>query len=219
MNLDNRKSQPDVLMLKGTHCPYCPRVQQSLQELQESGHIGKLEILNIEENPDVAKEFGVRTVPWIRIGPYELDGLRSTAELREWADKAGSTAGLSKWLDELLGSGRITEALEQVTAGQSGIDALLELFADEDTQLNTRIGISAIMEDLQGSEQLRSIVDRLGSLTRHGDAHIRGDACHYLALSGDAGAVDWIRPLLEDADAGVRDIARDSLASLQDKSG
>ena len=46
-------------MLKGTHCPYCPRVQQSLQELQESGHIGKLEILNIEENPEVAKELGV----------------------------------------------------------------------------------------------------------------------------------------------------------------
>lgn len=214
MNLDNRKSQPDVLMLKGTNCPYCPRVQQSLQELQESGQIGKLEIVNIEENPEVAKELGVRTVPWVRIGPYELDGLRSTAELGEWADRAGSSAGLSKWLDELLGSGRITEAFEQVTAGQPGIDALLELFADEDTRLNTRIGISAIMEDLQGSEQLRSIVERLGSLTRHSDSHIRGDACHYLALSGDAGAVAWVRPLLDDADAGVREIARDSLEIL-----
>ena len=214
MNLDNRKSQPDVLMLKGTNCPYCPRVLQSLQELQESGQIGKLEIVNIEENPELAKELGVRTVPWVRIGPYELDGLRSTAELGEWADRAGSTAGLSKWLDELLGSGRISEAFDQVTAGQSGIDALLELFADEDTRLNTRIGISAIMEDLQGSEQLRSIVERLGSLTRHSDSHIRGDACHYLALSGDAGAVAWVRPLLDDADAGVREIARDSLEIL-----
>ena len=66
--------------------------------------------------------------PWETIFYYELDGLRSTAEFREWADKAGSTAGLSKWLDELLGSGRITEAFELVSAGQSGMDALLELF-------------------------------------------------------------------------------------------
>ena len=216
MNPDDSKSPPDALMLKGTHCPFCPRVQQSLQELRESGHIGKLEILNIEENPEFAKELGVRTVPWVRIGPYELDGLRSTAEFREWADKAGSTAGLSKWLDELLGSGRITEAFELVSAGQSGMDALLELFADEDTQLNTRIGISAIMEDLEDSRVLRQNLERLGKLTRHADAHIRGDACHYLALSGDAGAAAWIRPLLEDADAGVREIASDSLEMIAD---
>ena len=216
MNPHDNKSPPDALMLKGTHCPFCPRVQQSLQELRESGHIGKLEILNIEKNPEVAKELGVRTVPWVRIGPYELDGLRSTTEFREWADKAGTTAGLSMWLDELLGSGQIAEAFELVSAGQSGIDALLELFADEDTQLNTRIGISAIMEDLQGSEALRQNLERLGELTRHTDAHIRGDACHYLALSGDAGAAAWIRPLLEDADAGVREIASDSLEMLGD---
>jgi thioredoxin-like negative regulator of GroEL len=216
MNPDDSKSPPDALMLKGTHCPFCPRLQQSLQELRDSGHIGKLEILNIEENPEVAKALGVRTVPWVRIGPYQLDGLRSTAELREWADMAGSPAGLSKWLDELLGSGRIAEAFELVSAGQSGMDALLDLFADENTQLNTRIGISAIMEDLQGSKALRQNIERLGELTRHADAHIRGDACHYLALSGDIRAATRIRPLLEDADAGVREIASDSLEMLGD---
>ena len=217
MHPDKEKSPPDALMLKGIHCPYCPTVLKSLQELVESGHIGKLETWNIEENQELARELGVRSVPWVRIGPYELGGLRSPAELREWAEKAGSAAGLSKWLDELLGNGRIDEALELVTAGESGIDALLELFADADTRLNTRIGISAIMEDLQGSDQLRGIVDRLGSMTRHSDAHIRGDACHYLSLSGDARSVDHIRPLLEDDDAGVREIARDSLAAFGDR--
>jgi hypothetical protein len=213
-DMDNKKSPPDALMLKGTHCPYCPTVLKSLQELQESGHIGNLETWNIEENPKLARELGVRTVPWVRIGPYELEGLRSIGELREWAEKAGSTAGLTKWLDELLGSGRIAQALELVTAGQGNINALVELFADTDTQLNTRIGISAIMEDLQGSDLLRGIVDRLADLTHHADAHIRGDACHYLSLSGDARAAGYIRPLLADDDAGVREIARDSLEAI-----
>ena len=215
-DMDNKKSPPDALMLKGTHCPYCPTVLKSLQELQESGHIGNLETWNIEEKPELARELGVRTVPWVRIGPYELEGLRSIGELREWAEKAGSAAGLTKWLDELLGSGRIAQALELVTAGQDNINALVELFADTETQLNTRIGISAIMEDLQDSRVLRQNLERLGKLTRHADAHIRGDACHYLALSGDAGAAAWIRPLLEDADAGVREIASDSLEMIAD---
>jgi hypothetical protein len=214
MTLDNRNFPPDALMLKGSHCPYCPSVLKSLQELQEAGHIGKLETWNIEEKPELAKELGVRTVPWVRIGPYELEGLRSIGELREWAQKAGTAAGRVKWLDELLGSGRIGEALELVRSDANNINALVDLFADPDTQLNTRIGISAIMEDLQGSPQLREIVDRLIGLTRHVDAHIRGDACHYLALSRDARAAEPVRALLEDKDAGVREIARDSLGAF-----
>ena len=91
------------------------------------------------------------------------------------------------------------------------MDALLELFTDPDTQLNTRIGISAIMEDLEGTDTLRAAVDRLGELTHHDDARIRGDACHYLALSGSPKAAEYIRPLLQDADAEVRDVARESL--------
>ena len=76
--------------------------------------------------------------------------------------------------------------------------------------------VGDFMEDLQDSRVLRQNLERLGKLTRHADAHIRGDACHYLALSGDAGAAAWIRPLLEDADAGVREIASDSLEMIAD---
>jgi hypothetical protein len=215
MQAHKTQSPPDALMLKGTRCPYCPSVLKSLQQLQEAGHIGTLEIFNIEENQALASELGVRSVPWVRIGPYELDGMRSLGELREWAEKAGSTAGLSKWLNELLGSGRIAEAHKRVRDEPDGLNALLELFADPDTGLNTRIGISAIMEDLQGSDTLHGAVEQLGALTRHDDPHIRGDACHFLSLSGNDAAGDYIRPLLADADAGVREIARDSLELLE----
>jgi HEAT repeat protein len=91
------------------------------------------------------------------------------------------------------------------------MDALLKLFTAPDTGLNIHIGISAIMEDLQGTETLSAIVDRLGELTRHDDARIRGDACHYLALSGDPAAAAYIKPLLKDEDKNVREVARESL--------
>jgi HEAT repeat protein len=67
------------------------------------------------------------------------------------------------------------------------------------------------MEELKGSTQLTAIVDRLGKLTQHEDARVRGDACYYLALSGSPQASQYIKPLLDDADASVREIAQESL--------
>jgi HEAT repeat protein len=43
---------------------------------------------------------------------------------------------------------------------------------------------------------------------------VRADACHYLGLTGAGAAADYIRPLLDDKDAEVREIAAESLALL-----
>jgi hypothetical protein len=206
---------PDALLLMGTHCPWCPGVLEALKKLLADGAIASLETVIIEEQPGLAAELGVRTVPWVRIGPFELEGLRSERELREWAEKAGSAKGLAAYLDELLSSGGIDKALGLVRRDPAGRDALLMLFADPETQLNTRIGISAIMEDLDGSELLQGLVEPLGELTRHAEARIRGDACHYLGLSGSSKAAIYIRPLLQDNDADVREVAAESLARLK----
>ena len=211
MNEAAANTPPDALMLMGTQCPYCPGVLKSLQAMLKSGAIGKLEYHNIEENPELARELGVRSVPWVRIGSFELEGLRSEKELREWAAKAGTDTGLTTWLEELLSSGNINKPLERVRSEPAMMDALLELFADPDTELNIRIGISAIMEDLQGTDTLNAIIKPLGKLTQHDDARVRGDACHYLSLSGNPDASTYIKPLLDDKDAGVREIARESL--------
>ena len=211
MNEAVANTPPDALLLLGTHCPHCPSMLQGLANLVKAGILGTLKVVNIEQRGDIARELGVRTVPWVRIGSFELEGLRSEQELADWAVKATTRSGMTEWLNELLSSGKIDKALQAVRSDPAGMDALLQLFADTDTQLNTRIGISAIMEDLKGTAALGALVDQLGELTRHEDVRIRGDACHYLALSGNPKAIDFIKPLLDDTDAGVRDVARESL--------
>ncbi len=215
MTANSQSNPPDALLLTGTHCPYCPTVLRELKVLEAEGAIGQVETVNIEEQPEIARELGVRTVPWVRIGPFELEGLRSGQELREWAEKAGQAAGMAAYFGELLGSGKINKVLVMIRADPAALDALLLLFEATDTPLNTRIGISAVMEHLEGSDVLTARVARLGQLTRHPDPHIRGDACHYLALSGSEQAVPFITPLLEDEDANVRELAHDSLTLLQ----
>lgn len=211
MNEPAANTSPDALFLLGTHCPHCPGMLQGLANLVKAGTLGTLKVVNIEQRIDIAREVGVRSVPWVRIGSFELEGLHSEQELREWALKAGTDSGMTDWLNDLLSSGNISKPLERVRSDPETMDALLELFTDPDTQLNTRIGISAIMEDLEGTDTLQAAVDRLGKLTHHEDARIRGDACHYLALAGTPEANDYIRPLLDDPDSGVREVAQESL--------
>jgi len=211
MNEPAVNTPPDALLLLGTHCPHCPTVLQGLANLVKAGSLGTLKIVNIEQRGDIARELNVRSVPWVRIGSFELEGLRSEKELREWATRATTNTGTIDWLEELLSSGNIDKPLERVRSDPAMMDALLTLFTDPDTGLNIRIGISAIMEHLQETETLGAIVDRLGELTRHEDPRIRGDACHYLALSGNPAAATYINPLLKDEDKNVREVARESL--------
>jgi hypothetical protein len=212
----NSSTPPDALMLLGTHCPHCPTVLSGLATLVKAGTIGTLKIINIEQRPDLARELGVRTVPWVRLGSFELEGLHSEKELEKWAENANSVAGMTAWLDELLSNGNIVKATRLVQSSPDAIHALLDLFADPEIQLNTRIGISAIMEELQNSTLLQGIVEKLGTLTLHEDARIRGDACHYLALSGAQQATRFIRPLLQDEDPDTKELAQESLQILAD---
>ncbi len=71
MSHENTSTAPEALMLMGTQCPYCPGVLKALQALLKSGHISQLKTHNIEENPEIARQLGVRSVPWVRIGPIE----------------------------------------------------------------------------------------------------------------------------------------------------
>jgi hypothetical protein len=208
-------SRPDALLLLGTRCPHCSTVLKGLSELVKTGTIGKLEAVNVERNPEVARALGVWSVPWVRIGAFELEGLRSEQELRKWAEAVGTEAGFASYLDELLATGKIEPAIRLVRANPVAMGALLLLFANPQTKLNNRIGISAIMESLAGTELLQGMVSRLGELARDKDPRIRGDAAHYLGLSGSKEAVAYVESLVKDADANVRMVARESLELLK----
>ena len=205
---------PDALLLMGRHCPYCPLMLKSLQNLQAAGTIRKLETVVLEDHPEKAAELGVRSVPWVRIGTFELAGLRSEQELRDWARRAGTTGGQTEYLAELLSGGEIDRCIELVSSKPAVLKDLLHLFTEPDVTLNVRIGISAVMEAFAGTPALQSVAGELGELLAHEAARVRGDACHYLALSGLPESADLIHPLLDDADENVREIAADALNEL-----
>jgi len=212
------KSPPDALMLLGTHCPHCPSVLGSLSELVKQGVISRLEVVNLEQRPEIGRELGVRTVPWVKIGQFELAGLHSKAELQSWAEQAGSEQGVTKYFEQLLGEGEVKQVLDMIGRDHSKLHALIGLVSDADAKINARLGAGVIMEEYQGEPELLALIPELGELTRHEDARVRSDACHYLSLTHDVSVKKYIEPLLDDDHGEVREVSEESLAVLNDES-
>jgi thiol-disulfide isomerase/thioredoxin len=207
-------SAPDALLLISTQCPYCPAMLSSLADLVKRGAIGRLEAVNLNVHPEVGQALGVWTVPWLRLGRIELAGMRSPAELTEWAAKADSEAGVADWFHMLLKEGQLPRAQALIEADPTLLAAVLPIVGNVEASLNVRLGAGVLLEAFAGSDSLRALLLRLGELSQHTDARVRADACHYLGLTGDAAARAWLDARLADEDADVREIAAESLETL-----
>ncbi len=204
---------PDALLLMTSNCPHCPAVLQGLSELVKAGQIGRLEAINIEVRPEVAQALGVRGVPWLRIGPFQLEGLHTPAELKRWAERAGAPEGMADYFRELLKTGKLPKVSTAIEQDPAHLGALLRLLADPETDLHVRVGIGAVLEEFAGTALARHL-DRLAVPTQAKDAHVRGDACHYLALTHDPKAIPYLERLLNDPEPQVRELAADGLAAF-----
>ncbi|VAW53471.1 hypothetical protein MNBD_GAMMA05-389 [hydrothermal vent metagenome] len=206
---------PDVLMLMASHCTYCGPMKIILSDLKAQGGINELKILNIEENPELVAELGVRSVPWLQIGPFELQGARTRKELELWLQRAASFEGVSEYFSEVLAEGKIDYANKLIQRHPETLNNIIDLMADADAKINVRLGVGVIIEELAESEKFKTVIPRLIEYLSHADARVRGDACHYLSLTKDRSYVTIIEKMLADESEEVREIAQDSLDDLR----
>jgi len=190
-------------------------MMQLLSELMKAGHIGELRIVNIEENPDLAIQLGVRSVPWLQIGPFELQGSRSKQELLLWLQRASSSEGLTEYLEEVLSEGNIKLANNLIQHHPQALENVVELMADSEAKINVRLGVGVIIEEMAESAHFKSVIPNLLKLLSSSDSRLRGDACHYLSLTKDTTYIPVIQELLSDENEEVREIAQDSLDELR----
>lgn len=195
-------------------CAHCPVVLESLAALIKAGRLGRLEVVNVAAHPEAATAAGTRSVPWTRIGPFVLEGLHSEAELRDWAQHAAAGTGRAAYLTDLLKSQQLERALAAARQWPDALPELLALSGSLETPLAVRIGISALLEDQQGTAALRDALPTLAELATSPEPAVRADAAHFLGLTGSAAARQPLEALLADAEPQVREIAAESLALL-----
>lgn len=211
MTDEKHSPPPDALLLLATGCPHCGAVLEGLGKLLKEGVIGRLEAINVALQPERARELGVRSVPWTRIGPFELEGEQSPADLRRWAEGAETPQAMADYFYQMLISGRRGRVEDMARQEPRRLEALARLLEDPETSMAVRLGIGAVLEELQGSGVSEVLIPPLAALLRHEDARIRADACHFLSLIGGPEVLPHLRACLDDSDQEVREIATESL--------
>jgi hypothetical protein len=192
-------------------------VLDGLSQLLKQGRIGRLEAINIVEHPQVAQRIGTRTVPWTRIGSFELEGVLTLGELERWIDLIRRDEGAASYLSHLLETQRALRAVDWVKKNPDSIRDLLSLLESTTTPIVVRIGIGVVAEELQGTPLWQSTLGDLINLAQSPDAALRADIAHYLGLTHTSDAIAPLRRMLEDENPDVREIATESLARLQEK--
>jgi len=208
--------KPSALLLIATGCQHCPAMLQSLSELIKQGELSSLEVVNIVEAPERAQALNVRSVPWLKLANFELVGLKSKSEIQQWIEKAQNPDDMAAYFEELMTSGEISKVQQMVEQDPHYMQTLFEIMSDEQSSLSARIGVGAIIEQLEGSELLINAIDQLGQYCQHSSPRVRNDACYYLGLSHHPDARKYLRPMLDDKDAEVQDVAREALNEIND---
>ncbi|MBT2969147.1 MAG: hypothetical protein B6D72_06075 [gamma proteobacterium symbiont of Ctena orbiculata] len=208
------RETPDALLLLATGCAHCPVVLQGLSDLLKRGKIGRLEAINIVEHPEIAQRLGTRTVPWTRIGRFELEGLLSPGELQHWADLAGQEKGTADYFSHLLETQRPHRVIAWLQHNPETIHDLLGLLENPETPIAVRVGIGVVAEELQGTPLWQSALEDLLRLTKSSDPALRADAAHYLGLTHSSAAAEALRGMIDDTHPDVREIASESLGLL-----
>jgi thioredoxin-like negative regulator of GroEL len=207
-------ASPKALLFITNSCPHCPGVMQSLTGLVKSGELGQLEIINLQQSPDLAQQHNVRSVPWLKLGPFELTGQRTKGDIQQWIKRIGDNNAMGDYFVELMLSGEINKVQQLIEEKPETFPALINLIAETDSNLSARVGAGAVIEGLAGTDLLKQHIPLLAELSQHETASIRNDACYYLGLSQDILAKPYIETLLNDADSDVKETAIESLENI-----
>ena len=203
---------PDALLLITGGCPHCPAALQALSGLLKEGVIGRLQVINVAVHIEEAESRGVQSVPWVKIGPFELAGSMPPARLRELAQGVHDETIFDAWLLDILKTGKRQTFEALVRQDPQRIQALARLMRNPESSMMIRLGTGAILEELQGSGLSEPLIPAFGEMLKSDDRLLRADACHFLTLIGGEGIRPYMLACVEDADPEIREMAEEWLA-------
>jgi len=211
----NSSKQPEALLLVSPGCQYCRGMHEALDELAASKKLSKLTVVDISEQPQIAEQLGVRSVPWLRINDFVLQGAHTPGELNKWIEASKQENGWSQYLDHLLDTGGLVLAERLIKEKPERLSALLPLASDPESSMHVRVGIAAILEEFHDSSRKRKLIPALAEIAKSDDVKVRADACHYLALTGSEEAITVLQNYRSDKNEMVREIANEGILELQ----
>jgi len=215
--LSTLKRPAELLVFVGASCPHCPGAARSANRIALATPLITVSIADVQHHAELAERFNVRAVPLTVLDEdLAITGVVPPAEL---VDKILSRDDDSHGKDVLLSlveQGRFDEVAGHMRSAP-GATHLSALWKGSDTSL--RLGLMMAVEEALEADHsaLDGLVAGLLPILHAEDAALRGDTADLLGRIGHRDAADALKPLLEDPNPDVAEIAAEALEEIEDR--
>lgn len=203
-----------------TGCAHCPNVLSELSNQLKTGKLSALQITNIAVNNERAAQLNIRSVPWFRLenssASMIFPGNYTAKEIAQWVAATTDKKGMSKYIEEFLGSGNLLTVIQAIEMKPETFSSVIDMLEDEETGMETRIGLDALLENFTATEILQTYAPRLKKMADENNVRLQIDALHYLALTGDAAHKTFINSKTKDKDKQIQEAAIEALETLDE---
>jgi len=216
----NTPQPPSAELLIATGCAHCPAVLKELSEQLKKGKIASLKITNIAVDSQRASELNVRSVPWFSLSNDNsfmmFSGNYSAKEIQQWISTAQTETGMQEYIEDSLSKGQLSTVIQIIQLAPAIFSTVTSMLEDEETGMETRIGLDALVESFSASDILKNNVDSFKKIAATNNPRLQIDALHYIALSGIAENQEFLQQYTKHEDQQVKDAAIEALETLDD---
>ena len=214
----SHSKHPSAELFIATGCVHCPVVLNELSEQLKKGNIASLNITNIAVDNQRASELNIRSVPWFSLSNEKsfmiFSGNHSPKEIQQWINTSQTKKGMQDYIEESLSNGRLSTVIQIIQLVPEVFSTVISMLGDEDTGMEIRIGLDALIENFSASEILKNNASSFKKIASTNNPRLQIDALHYIALSASAENRDFLQEYAEHEDQQVKDAAIEALETL-----
>lgn len=189
----NSSTLPEPLSAElfiATGCSHCPTVMGELNNLLKLGKIASLKTTNIAVDNEKASALNIRSAPWFLLSNKTVSmifsGNYTPTEIQKWVDVAQIKNGMAEYIETFLSNGEVMTVVHAIQLAPQTFSTVINMLEDEETSMDIRIGLDALLENFSSTKTLQQHVPALKKLASEKNTRLQIDALHYLALAGDA---------------------------------
>jgi len=203
-----------------TGCRHCPVILNELSEQLKKGELSSLTVTNIAVDNKKAASLNIRSVPWFSlendISYMIFSGDHSPKEIQKWLSTSQKSEGMQEYIEDYLSNGQLMTIVQVVKSRPAIFSELIKMLEDEDTSMNVRIGLDALIEQFTGSEMLQQHTADFIKIASGNNVRLQIDALHYIALTADASNIEYLKEKTLDKDEQVKEAAIEAIETLND---
>ena len=216
----NDSTPLSVELFIATGCNHCPIVMNELSEQLKKGAISSLTIHNIAVDNARAEELNIRSVPWFSLTNHLsfmiFSGNHSPKEIQEELKYAQSSDGMKLYIEDCLSKGELMTVHQAVQIRPDILSNVIAMLADEETNMDIRIGLDALIEQFSKTETLNKYTDDLKKIALINIPRLQIDALHYIALTGNIENKLFLQEQTKSTNPQIKEAALEAIETLND---